>query len=364
MKLSSTVTDTKTIGEYLKGAINAPSISNLNHGGSYVRYPPGGGHDVAGDVTRKIDTITLYGIPYKNAAKLSSDPIDEYNQDLLIKASGSEEDINSGYHFYVRRDGSLVNKTPMDVTNGLVITNLNKADTLWGLGADQSGRHNLGDGNVRADLKYILETSADLTGVTVHGSSGYRPPSANPSGRHNGRAYDVALKVNGRALSVMNPEDYAIIKTYTFNFVRVAAQVVGPGKACAGIANPAYAPRLYMGGTVFHYDITGNFPYWGGSGSTGSVPAAAWHVEMLKNRDKVDEKSLLKDELSIAIIGKITPEQMKTLRQFIRELKSKIPTIKYVKLGDPAPEGLDSSNLFGLNEIANPTPTVIAGRPY
>jgi len=119
-----------------------------------------------------------------------------------------------------------------------------------------------------------------------------------------------------------------------------------------------------MGGTVFHYDITGNFPYWGGSGSTGSVPAAAWHVEMLKNRDKVDEKSLLKDELSIAIIGKITPEQMKTLRQFIRELKSKIPTIKYVKLGDPAPEGLDSSNLFGLNEIANPTPTVIAGRPY
>jgi hypothetical protein len=337
IKLSTTVTETKTIREYVRNEFSAGSLSSMTHPGAGSHAGEQYVSDESRVASRKIDTISLYGKAYVNRSLDVADSVELKNQNKIVSATD--------YHFYVLSNGDLINKTPMDVTPELSIGALNDADTLYGLGSDNTGRHNLNDQNVKADLIYLLKISADAAGVTVHGTSGYRGASSNPSGRHNGNAYDVQLRDNGKTLSVSNPADYEIIKSYTKLFV-INARTLGY-RASSGIANPAYPRQLYMGGNTFHYDITGGFPYWGGSGSTKNVPAAPWHIETMKLRDEEDPTVLIKNELSLCVIGKTNPEQMKTLRTFLTELTSNIPTIKQIKAGDPDPINLNVEKLNG-----------------
>jgi len=138
----------------------------------------------------------------------------------------------------------------------------------------------------------------------------------------------------------MNSQDYEIIKTYTKNFAETARR--RGYKPSAGIANPAYPGSLYMGGNTFHYDISGNFPYWGGSGGTGHVPAAPWLVEVMGKGGRVANTPYrVDDSISIGIVGPVRPEQTRTLDDLIKELYLKLSNV-VVGIGDPPPIQFDA----------------------
>lgn len=133
-------------------------------------------------------------------------------------------------------------------------------------------------------LLELLDVAATQTGLQPIVSSGFR--GGGGSGRHNGYAADLSLNVDGRRLSVGLSSDRRLIQDFITAFVEAGrAQGIQPS---VGVANHNFPRnRWYMGGEFFHLDIFGNPPispamssnqsrYWGGSGSTGDVPAPRW----------------------------------------------------------------------------------------
>jgi hypothetical protein len=123
----------------------------------------------------------------------------------------------------------------------------------------------------------LLAQSADATGVTLDTTSGFRGPGG--SGRHNGFASDIALRSNGRILTVANSEDRAIIENFTREFRdRARSQGYTPSVGWADHTEPR--SNWYMSGNVGHYDIAldrfiprGNrSTYWGNGESQSRAP--------------------------------------------------------------------------------------------
>ena len=112
---------------------------------------------------------------------------------------------------------------------------------------------------IKTELKNILKNAAVAAGVNVDVRSGGQDSTTGFTGstRHNnGNAADVALlDASGRRLSLDNPGDVAIIKTFIKEAKKNGALGIGAGNG-------------YMGNNTFHIDIAKD-GYWGGLAENG-----------------------------------------------------------------------------------------------
>lgn len=118
---------------------------------------------------------------------------------------------------------------------------------------------------IKPELKNILQTAADNSGLSVVIYSGGQPDIASGGNRtgttrhDNGAAADVRIQnAAGRNLSLNNPADVPLIQNFLAEAKRAGATGIGAGNG-------------YMGNNGFHVDIAKQFgqaqggsPYWGG----------------------------------------------------------------------------------------------------
>jgi hypothetical protein len=152
------------------------------------------------------------------------------------------------------------------------------------VGSDSGGGHSF-DNRVDSNLRSLLSSSADATGVTITTTSGFRGPGG--SGRHNGFASDIALTSGGRRLSVSNAEDRRIIENFTREF-RDRARTAGYTPSVGWADHTAPRNTWYMGGNTGHYDIalgvnvpeSGRTTYWGNGSSAAGAPD--WLIDVMR----------------------------------------------------------------------------------
>jgi len=118
---------------------------------------------------------------------------------------------------------------------------------------------------IKSELKNILQTAADNSGLSVVVYSGGQPDIASGGNRtgttrhDNGAAADIRIQnAAGRNLSLSNPADVPLIQNFLAEAKRAGATGIGAGNG-------------YMGNNGFHVDIAKQFgqaqggsPYWGG----------------------------------------------------------------------------------------------------
>jgi len=121
----------------------------------------------------------------------------------------------------------------------------------------------------------ILAAAGDATGIRVVTGSGYRGNTG--SKRHNGRASDVFMFLNGNRLSLLNASERPYIIAFADACYKYGAKGIGA-------ANHAKNNSKYMSGTKIHVDVVGNrrggIDFWG-NGQTkwsGNAPKWLWQL--------------------------------------------------------------------------------------
>lgn len=241
---------------------------------------------------------------------LSYDTIDCKLNGRIIVVLPEIDDTWTGT--YNRKVETEINNTKL--SQGELVEVLPQPSSSYNAGYAPSGSVGAGyDGTIKGAVEKldkrlieVLEEAAELTGLNVRVTSGFRASGNNPSGRHAGFAADTALYDGDVRLSLSDSYHFGLIKDFTKAFIDISRSKglvpsVGAGNNELSPAQYAsYVPSsvmsrsggpLYMGGNTFHYDIArtpgigSNLsasagPYWGGSGETSSVPAPQWLVNL------------------------------------------------------------------------------------
>ena len=126
---------------------------------------------------------------------------------------------------------------------------------------------------IKPELKSILQTAADNSGLNVVVYSGGQPDIASGGNRtgttrhDNGAAADIRIQnAAGRNLSLNNPADVPLIQNFLAEAKRAGATGIGAGNG-------------YMGNNGFHVDIAKQFGQApGGSAYWGGLPDASGRI--------------------------------------------------------------------------------------
>ena len=126
---------------------------------------------------------------------------------------------------------------------------------------------------IKPELKSILQTAADNSGLSVVVYSGGQPDIASGGNRtgttrhDNGAAADIRIQnAAGRNLSLSNPADVPLIQNFLAEAKRAGATGIGAGNG-------------YMGNNGFHVDIAKQFGQApGGSAYWGGLPDASGRI--------------------------------------------------------------------------------------
>lgn len=298
-----------TIGEYLKEIPGYGVFKSTEHSNYGARINPTGNgvNGQARVAERKIDTIKIYS------------------------AGNTEKNIsNLPYHFFVLKDGSIVNKTPVEFTADGKISNLGASEVITNAGsngrldtANLSRGSNLGAGEsglLRSDAAIRwneMVAAAAASGVTLSGS-GYRPFSVQ-------QAIWDKTSPSRRGTWVATPG----YSNHGWGIAVDEGNIYGGGKNTPQykwLAANACAFNFYQRMTYepWHWEYAFNNPYNKGNVCQGDV------------FNSVDT------EISIGLVEPVTPKTIGSngndgLDELVSELIKYIPSITKIEEGTPAP---------------------------
>jgi len=185
------------------------------------------------------------------------------------------------------RGGGVVNRPNGNNSGGYSGGNAIQPYTGPGVSTNNTVRGNTN--NVDNRLLQVFEQSLAGVGLSANCSSGYRPivdfqtgtdTAGSTSGRHQGFAMDVQLYSGDTILSILVPEQLALIQEFLRTYVsNCAGRGYTPG---FGVMSTS---RRYMGPSTFHFDIartleTGARVNLGGGTNYWVRPIRPWVVQI------------------------------------------------------------------------------------
>jgi len=322
VSVSGTTTTPKTIGEYLKSVPGYGIFTSTNHGypGSVIDPSGTGGGPAAAAITRQVDTIKLYGSIH------------------------SEKEITTlPYHFFVLRNGDIVNKTPIDFTKEDEEGNLNNNEfhivnpvPAWtptyiapgsggGFGGARPGSHAL----TGAPRKHAGNDIGGARGTPIvaiaDGTIIGRTDGNGGAGAGGGYGNMYLIDHHNGWHSVYAHMD-SLAGFYRGDTVSAGQQIGTMGSTgCSQWPN---------GGIHLHFEMRDQSQL-GGHGPGHGRGEVDPNPILLASKTSYAAGAHFDKEISIGIIEPVDPRTITGLDKLVDELLKHIPSIVYIQHGEP-----------------------------